>query len=181
MLNHSLQMYLNWAMAGLERWRCIVGGRTDGHCIFGRGRSWSMSSQLHLIFWYNEYIPSMFPNFWSYPRFLRFHGSTLVFAIIGIWLFGSGSRLELNWSKKPCVYGWSGYQPRQDAVGQFFGLFWNPTEPVFRSKPRLLAGFPDPWPTLIHTHVSILNARPYHIFWSNCCTHCMESALPHEL
>jgi hypothetical protein len=36
----------------------------------------------------------------------------------------------------------------QGGAGQVFGQFWNRTEPFFRSKPRPLAGYPDPSLTL---------------------------------
>jgi len=40
---------------------------------------------------------------------------------------------------------------RQDAPGRVFGLFWNRTKPFIRSKPRPLAGYPDPLLTLVST------------------------------
>jgi len=39
---------------------------------------------------------------------------------------------------------------RQEAVGCVFRRLWNRTEPFFRSKPRPLAGCPDPSLTLLH-------------------------------
>jgi len=33
---------------------------------------------------------------------------------------------------------------RQDGAGRVFGRFWNQTEPLFQSKPRPLACYPDP-------------------------------------
>jgi hypothetical protein len=38
---------------------------------------------------------------------------------------------------------------RQEAPGWVFGRAWNRTEPFFRSKPRPLAGYPDPLLTLV--------------------------------
>ena len=37
---------------------------------------------------------------------------------------------------------------RQESPGQVFGRVWNRTDPFLRSKPRPLAGHPDPLLTL---------------------------------
>jgi hypothetical protein len=39
---------------------------------------------------------------------------------------------------------------RQEAVGRVFGRFWNRNEPLIRSKPGPLVGYPDPLLTLVH-------------------------------
>ena len=36
----------------------------------------------------------------------------------------------------------------QEAPGRVFGRVWNQNKPLFRTKPRLLAGYPDPFLTL---------------------------------
>jgi len=38
---------------------------------------------------------------------------------------------------------------RQDAAGWVFGWFWNKTEPLMQSKPKLQAGYLDPLLTLV--------------------------------
>jgi len=37
---------------------------------------------------------------------------------------------------------------RQESAGRVFGRYWNRTDPILRSKPGLLAGYPDPLLTL---------------------------------
>jgi len=64
---------------------------------------------------------------------------------------------------------------RQQAQDRVFGRAWNRTEPFFRSKPRQLAGYPDPLLTLIICHkvdqlvLYQLNIfHPLGPFWSHC-------------
>jgi len=61
-------------------------------------------------------------------------------------------RLELTGLAKPGeTRGMTGTGPglaRQESAGQVFGWFWNRTNPFLRSKPGLLAGYPDPVLTL---------------------------------
>ena len=52
--------------------------------------------------------------------------------------------------------GLTGTEPgldRQEAAGRVFGRFWNQTKPFFRSKPGLLAGYPDPLLTQLQAPV----------------------------
>jgi len=61
---------------------------------------------------------------------------------------------------KPCgLTGTGAGLARQEAPGLVFGRVWNRTEPFFQSKPRPLAGYPDPLLTLLGSVLdSILRA-----------------------
>jgi len=60
-------------------------------------------------------------------------------------------RSSSNQAKYLRFYVRSGYQTCQAKAGRVFPQVWNRTEPNHRSKPGLLAGYPDPLITLMNT------------------------------
>jgi hypothetical protein len=62
-------------------------------------------------------------------------------------------RLEPTGLAKPVeTRGLTGTGPglaRQESAGRVSGRFWNRTDPFLRSKPGLLAGYPDPLLTIV--------------------------------
>jgi len=60
-----------------------------------------------------------------------------------------------NPAKYPRFYVWAGQQPAKTKAGRAFGQVWNRTEPNRRSKPELLAGYPDPLLTLIYSNLQL--------------------------
>jgi len=72
----SLQVHLTGATAGVQRYRGNAVGQSDVESIFGRPWSIQTSSHFHLILSYNDYIHSIFPNFWSHSLWPQYCGST---------------------------------------------------------------------------------------------------------
>jgi len=69
-------------------------------------------------------------------------------------------RLEPMGLAKPGeTHGLTGTGPGlacQESAGRVFGWFWNRTDPFLRSKPGLLAGYPDPLLTLVMSQLHYL-------------------------
>jgi len=59
-----------------------------------------------------------------------------------------GTAVRFQPGQKPTVICPVRVTTRQDIAGRVFGRVWNRTEPIIRSKPGPLAGYPDPLLTL---------------------------------
>jgi hypothetical protein len=80
--NHSLQVHLEGATAGVWRYRSNGCGKSDGEYIFGRPRSRETSSHFHILLSYNEYTHSIFPNCSSHSLCPRYCGSMQLCGIL---------------------------------------------------------------------------------------------------